>query len=69
MCINDPALGTWSQDFNPVTCHLLRTPDQVSDQAGTGVSIVKFNAEVIEAGLEFGPWFYVILNPVFFKMH
>lgn len=67
MCVNDPALGTWSQDFNPVTCNLLRTPDQVSGQAGTGVLTVEFSAEVTGTGLEFGPWFYVVLNPVFFK--
>lgn len=69
VCINDPALGTWSRDFNPVTCNLLRTPDQVSDKAGIRVSTFKFSAEVIGTGLEFGPWFYVVLNPVLFKIH
>jgi len=29
VCVNDPALGIWSQDFNPVTCNLLTTTDQI----------------------------------------
>ena len=61
VCINDPALGIWSQDFNPVTCNLLSTADQMSDKAGTGVSSFKFSAEVVGTGLAFVPWFYFVL--------
>lgn len=57
MCINDPALGIRSQDFNPITCNLLRTTDQVSDKAETGVSSFKFTG----TGLAFVPWFYFVL--------
>lgn len=69
VCINDPALRIWSQDFNPVTCNLLSATDQVSDKAGTGVCSFKFSAEVIGTGLAFVPCFFVLLNSVFFVIN